>query len=40
MERPEEPARHNVAGNSKRDGAKAERSEESMIFILGRMAIC
>ena len=26
MEKPEEPVRHNVAGNGKRDGAKAEKS--------------
>lgn len=26
LERPEEPVRHNVARNGKRDGAKAERS--------------
>ena len=28
MERPEEPVRHNVVRNGKRDGAKAERSEK------------
>ena len=28
LERPEEPVRHNVVGNDKRDGAKAKRSEE------------
>lgn len=28
MERPEGPVRHNVTGNGKRDGAKAERSKE------------
>lgn len=28
LEEPEEPVRHNVIGNSKRDGAKAERREE------------
>lgn len=32
MERPEEPVCHNVAGNGKRDGAKAEKSD--------RMTIC
>lgn len=30
LEEPEEPVRHNVAGNGKRDGAKAERSEEDV----------
>lgn len=37
MERPEEPARHNVAGNGKRDGAKAEKSQEGL--EPGRMAV-
>lgn len=38
LEEPEEPARHNVVGDSKRDGAKAEKSKED-VFISGRMVI-
>ena len=35
MERPEEPVRHNVAGNGKRDGAKAEKIEEGLYGLTG-----
>lgn len=31
VERPEEPVRHNVVRNDKRDGAKAERRKEDVV---------
>ena len=34
LEEPEEPVRHNVTGNGKRDGAKAERSKEGRFCCL------
>ena len=32
MERPQGPVRHNVARNGKRDGARAEKSQENCYF--------